>query len=288
MDYVQQGRYILDVKKIVQSVDQLYPMPTNVTRVIKALEDANIGAFTISELIGLDQALASNTLKMANSVTFGYASECSNLHDAVVRLGFKKIKSIMLGAASFSNLNKPLNGYNLKIGELWNHSVATGMAAQWLARKFGKSDPEEAYVAGLLHDIGKVLLNQYLELDQSIILITMQTLKIGLWEAEARVFGVDHAGLGALIAKKWNFPPKLIDAIRYHHAPALSDDYIELASIINIANSFVTKEKIGIIDIYGSMIHPEALRVLKLTENDTQVLRKKMFDAFGVNSDLRQ
>jgi len=285
MEYVQKGRYTLDVRKIIQSVDQLYPMPTSVTRVIKALEDPSVGAFTISELIGLDQALASTALKMANSVTFGYSKECSNLQDAVVRLGFKRIKTIMLGAASFSNLNQPLNGYNLKFGELWNHSVATAMAAQWLARKFGKSDPEEAYVAGLLHDIGKGLLNQYLELDQGIILDTMRTMKIGLWEAEARVFGVDHAGLGALIAKKWNFPLKLIDAIQYHHAPVLSDNYVELASIINVANSFVTKEKMGIIDIYGSMIHPEAMRVLRINEADAQTLRKKMFDAFGVNSE---
>lgn len=275
----------MNIKKIVESVDRLQPMPTSATRVIKALEESYIGANTISELIGLDQALAANVLQMANSAAFGYAGTCANLSNAVVRLGFQRIKTIVLGAVSYSTLNRSLAGYQLKQGELWNHSVSTGMAAQWLSRTLKVENAEDAYVAGLLHDIGKVLLDQYLMADQSQVIEKMQKLKIGLWEVEAAIYGVDHAGIGALMAKKWNFPEKLVEAIQYHHAPSLAFENSQLASIINVANSFVVRNETGIIDIYGVVIHPEALRTLKITDKDAASLRIKMFKAYGLNPD---
>jgi putative nucleotidyltransferase with HDIG domain len=275
----------LNIKKIIDSVDRLSPMPTSVTRVIKALEEPYIGATTISDLIGLDQALAANVLQMANSVVFGYSGNCANLNNAVVRLGFQRIKSLVLGAASFSTLNRSLVGYRLQQGQLWNHSVSTGTAAQWLSRTLRVENPEEAYVAGLLHDIGKVLLDQYLIVDQNLILVQMQESKKGLWEAEESVFGVDHARIGAMMATKWNFPNNLIEAIQYHHSPSLSYEQGQLASIINVANSFVVRFEVGITDIYAAVIHPEALRILKINENDAASLRIKMFKAFGLNPD---
>ncbi|HVP21225.1 MAG TPA: HDOD domain-containing protein [Anaerolineaceae bacterium] len=275
----------LNIQKIIASVERLTPMPTSATRVIKALEEPYVGATTISELIGLDQALAANVLQMANSVLFGYSGNCSSLNQAVVRLGFQCVKMIVLGAASFSTLNKSLAGYNFKHGELWNHSVSTGMAAQWLSRTLRVENPEEAYVAGLLHDIGKVLLDQYVVLDQKLIIEKMQKDKKGLWEVEAIVYGVDHAGIGAMMAKKWNFPENLVEAIRYHHAPALTYEKGEMASLINVANSFVVRLDIGVADLYAAIIHPESLRILKINDKDASSLKSKMFKAFGLNPD---
>jgi len=256
------------LNQILNSIERLRPMPTNVSRILMMLDDPMTTASEISEMVGLDQALAALVLQFANSATLGYGPVCSNLLVAVMRLGFRRIKTLLLGAAASGSLNNTLTGYRLGAGALWNHSIATAMAAQWLARYLGYPDPEEAYVSGLLHDIGKLVLDQFVQVDYSRLIQSMSQSNLLLWQAEERMFGIDHSGVGGLMAKKWNFPPVLVEAIRYHHAPSLAMDNSRLAAIINIANSAAVSEKYGSVDPHGHVIHPEAPRVLSI-ENQT-------------------
>lgn len=275
---------LLKADQILNSITRLYPMPTTVTRVLKALEDTYVSASQLSELISLDQALAASVLQVANSASLGYAQKCSNINEAVMLLGFKKLKVVVLGAGSVDTLNRPLHGYRLKRGELWNHSVATAMAAQWLARTLRFPNAEELYVAGLLHDIGKVLLDQYLNVDYDRIILTMKQNKVSLAQVEMALYGVDHAGIGGLLAKKWNYPQVLSDAIEFHHHPSLSFDNDRVAAVVNIATAFATREAIGLTDPYGSIVHPEAMWILNLNDKDIEELRKNMYSNFGLNA----
>jgi len=275
---------LLKAEQILNQVTRLYPMPSTATRVLKALEDTYVSASHVSELISLDQALAASVLQMANSASLGYAQKCSSINEAVMMLGFAKLKVIILGVGSIDTLNRPLHGYRLKRGELWNHSVATAMAAQWLARTLKFSNPEELYVAGLLHDIGKVLLDQYLNVDYDRVILTMKQNKASLAQVEMALYGVDHAGIGGMLAKKWNYPPLLVDAIQFHHHPSLSFDNDRVAAIVNIATAFATREAIGLTDPYGSIVHPESMWVLNLTDKDIDDLRKAMYANFGLTA----
>jgi len=149
------------VDTILQTVDQLRPMPSNVTRLLRELENPGVTAGQISDQIGLDQALAALILQMANSAILGYGRTCTSISDAVVRLGFKRIKSIVMASAATTSMQGSLRGYRLGAGQLWNHSLAVAVAAEWVAQVVSYPNPEEAYVVGLLHDMGKLLLDQY-------------------------------------------------------------------------------------------------------------------------------
>lgn len=263
--------------QLLQAIDRLHPLPGNINRILRALDEPDTTAALLAELIGLDQALASQVLHMANAASLGYAPECTTLSAAIMRLGFKRIKTLIMGAAVSNQLNRGLPGYRLGPGQLWNHAVASATIAQWLAHHFGYPNPEEAYIGGLLHDIGKLLLDQYLLLDYQAFLEMIQNKKSLLWQAEETLIGLNHAQVGGLMAEKWSFPPVLVDAIRYHHAPSLSFEHPRLAAIVNLASAIATRDTIGITDPYGDVPHPEALVILHLTVEGYERLREQVY-----------
>ncbi|HEX2980900.1 MAG TPA: HDOD domain-containing protein, partial [Anaerolineaceae bacterium] len=139
------------IDQILLSVDRLRPMPSSVTRVLRAIEDPQSTSQIIAEFIGLDQALSAAVLQVANSAALGYSGNCTSLPDAVMRLGFKRLKTLIYGIGASGPLMRRLSGYRLGAGELWQHSIATAVGSQWLARSLRYPNPEEAYVGGLLH-----------------------------------------------------------------------------------------------------------------------------------------
>jgi len=226
------------INTILDSIKQLQPLPASVSRVLRATDNPKVNSSYIAELIGLDQALSAKVLQMANSVSMGYGPQCSTLSEAVMRIGFQRVRTIVLGIGASGPLNQNLQGYRIGAGQLWTHSVATSTAAQWLSRNLNYPDPEEAYVAGLLHDIGKLLLDQFILLDYPQIMYSIRIKKMMLCEAEEQLIGINHAKVGSMMAEKWNFPTSLIEAIYCHHTPSLAFEKPKLAAIINIANAF--------------------------------------------------
>ena len=254
-------------RKILKYIDSdLKPLPTSVTRVLNAVDNQMSNAGIVGELLGLDHVLAARVLQAANSAYLGYIPSCSNLTDAVVRLGFNRVRIIVLGVVTSSALETPLKGYCYSSTDLWNHSVSVATAAQWLARTLRYPHPEEAYVAGLLHDIGKTALNHliigiYHEFYK---MVTEKSLPV--YRVERMYFGLDHAFVGGMMAEKWNFPENLIYGIKHHHTPSESPDDGYIASIINIAdacNPYSNNKD----NNYGiSNIHPASFDILKLNE----------------------
>jgi len=263
--------------QLLQSIDKLRPLPSNATRILRALDKPDTTASMLADMLGLDQALASQVLRMANAASLGYGPECTTLSAAIMRLGFKRIKTLVMGAAVSDNLNKSLPGYRLGPGQLWNHAVATATIAQWLAQRFSYPNPEEAYIGGLLHDIGKLLLDQYLLLDYQAFLDMVYREKRLLWQAEEALIGLNHAQVGGLMAEKWSFPSVLVDAIRYHHAPSLAFDHPKIAAMVNLASAIATNEAIGLTDPYGDVPHPEALNILNLNQESYEQLRNQIY-----------
>jgi len=262
------------INQILASVDKMRPMPTSVTRILNALDDPNNTAGTISDLIGLDQALAASVLQMANSASMGFSFVCASISDAVMRLGIKRIKTLVLGAASSGPLTRRLSGYRLGAGELWNHSVVTATISQWIARYLRYPDPEEAYVGGLLHDMGKLILDQYMNVDYMRILELMRNYDLALWQVEEKLLGIDHSIVGSLMAEKWNFPILLVEAIRYHHAPSFAKTKPTLGAIINIANAFSKTQTYILLDPHGVKVHPEAMNILGINEAQLEQMRE--------------
>ena len=268
--------------KILGSIERMRPMPSTVTRVLQALENAKTNANMIGELLGLDQALTASILQAANSAYLGYGPSCTNLTDAVVRLGFGRIRTLVLGVGASSGLSSNLPGYRLGAGELWNHSVATGMAAQWFARAFSYPNPEDAYVAGLLHDMGKLMLDQFAVADYDKLFNLVKTYHLALYQVEQKLFDIDHAKVGGLMATKWNFPLTLVEAIQCHHSPDEAVIKPELSALVNIANALCPLDKATLIKLGIREVHPASLQILNLTPEKLDSMHANMLQFFGV------
>ncbi|HZW04299.1 MAG TPA: HDOD domain-containing protein [Anaerolineaceae bacterium] len=258
---------------ILHSVRQLRPMPSSVTRILKEIDGEQTTAVKISNYIGLDQALAAMVLQMSNSVAMGYARDCTTIQEAVMRIGFKRLKTILLASSAAGPLMNRLNGYRLGAGELWRHSLATAVTAEWLTRRLGYSQTEEAYASGLLHDIGKLLLDQYVVSDYSQMEQFIQQYRMPLWQVEEKLLGIDHARVGGLMAEKWQFPIELVDSIRCHHVPSLARSNQKLPAIINLANAIASRIIHMPNGLFSNEIHSEVFNILPIRESDADLLQ---------------
>lgn len=239
------------IKPILESVDGLKPMPGSVTSALKVIEEPDVTISEISSIIAKDQALAARILKFANSAYYGFPHPASTLNEAIARLGFRRIKNILFTLSYSSMLGRRIAGYNLGHGELWRHSIAVAMTCQRISERVAYSAPDEAYVAGLLHDIGKLLLDQYFKVDWAHLLSIGQENNLTLIEAEENLLGINHAQTGGELARNWGLPTRLSDAIAYHHTPALAT-WPDLAAIVQVADIICWRLNIG-------LTHPDFL-----------------------------
>jgi putative nucleotidyltransferase with HDIG domain len=236
----------------------------------------------IAEYIGLDQALAAQVLQIANSVTMGYLRNCSTIREGVMRIGLKKLKSLLLATNVVSSMqNQKLAGYNLGAGELWNHSTTTAIVCEKVAREVGYPEPEEAYVSGLLHDIGKLILDQFVLNDYTRIVLFKKQYQLSLWQVEDKLIGINHARVGSLIGERWSFPPSLIDAISFHHYPNQSRDYQRLSAIVNLGNSITAQQYQANNDLFSGQLHPDTTEILKLSQARLDAVRQTVIESIN-------
>ena len=273
---------------ILRSISRLRPLPGNATRILKSIDDPNTSVNIIADLISLDQALTAYVLRVANSAAAGYLIACASINDAVMRLGFNQVRSLVMSTIAAGPLSSRLSGYRLGDRGLWEHSLSVASAAHWLAGAIRYPDPEKAYIAGLLHDIGKLILDQYVQADYNRIVSIMEKYQMPLWQVEEQLFGIDHAGVGGYVTNHWQFPTELVDAIHYHHNPSLKRGEQRLAALVNLANAIIPQENSGeLVSLEGRVVHLATLDILKLDLGRVSILREKLAESIGRYSDRR-
>jgi putative nucleotidyltransferase with HDIG domain len=269
----------LSVDDIVRSISRLKPMPSNVSQILRDINGQDVSIESLARKIGLDQVLTALVLKMSNSASLGYSRTCSTLNEAIMQIGLLRLKSILMTSSATSMMGNRLSGYRLGAGELWQHSLTVGVASEWLAQALGYPNPEQAYVAGLLHDIGKLLLDQAVLSNYDKIADFVQKYQMPLWQVEEKLIGIDHARVGGLIAEHWSFPVILVDAIRFHHVPSFARVNQSLPAIVNLANSFSADYQITNSALLSFQIHPESLNILKISPRELEKIKSKMLNS---------
>ncbi|GAB6183919.1 HDOD domain-containing protein [Thermodesulfovibrio hydrogeniphilus] len=242
----------------IDKIDNLPTIPSILRKILALLEDPGVSLKKITDFVSSDPALTSRILKMVNSPVYGFPGRISSVSHAMVILGLNVVKGLLLGVSVFEIMKKNMVG-------LWEHSLATATFARIIATKQELPSPEEVSIAGLLHDLGKVILiiaykDDYLKLIDSV-----QSNEKFLFELEREYFGITHAEVGGIIGKKWNFPLKLTEPIMYHHRPQLSDKYIVESAIVHISNILALARGIGYsAEIYVPQVNPSAWDILGL------------------------
>lgn len=207
------------LQRIREEIEALPPLPETVALVLKMTHDPDVSAAALTRVISRDQSLTANVLRLCNSAYYGLPRVISSINQAIMYLGFCAVRTLVLTSSMKTTLLRSLRAYGYENGGLWLHSVATAMAAETLCRRQRPDLSDVAYTVGLLHDVGKVVMSQYLNPHLAEVRMLVGEERVAFHEAERQVLGIDHAGLGADIAAHWNFPDELVESIRWHHAP---------------------------------------------------------------------
>lgn len=219
----------------IKKAKSLPPAPRILPELLSLLRQENVDSGRVVQLISFDPAITATVLRLCNSALFAGAVPASDLSDAVSRLGFRQIYTLVAAVSGVRALAPPQKGYGFDPGELWKHSVTAAVAAQLIARAQGV-DESTVFTAALLHDVGKIVLADALEDKYAQLLADNETTQSSLLETEKRILGVQHAEVGGHLLAKWKFPANLTSAVWFHHQPAAAKPYHRLAACIYLGN----------------------------------------------------
>lgn len=203
---------------IAAVVSSLPALPAVVNQLFKALDDDDVNAEKMSGIIGSDQVLAAKTLRLANSSFYGMRREICTIHESLAIIGFNGIRNLV-AAIAVTGQFRAAPGLRADVGRFWHHAITVALGARALAGLKDSCNEDDAFMAGLLHDIGKLVLLIYMPERYRDIMAASDAHAIPLVAAEMKALGTDHAVIGATLARKWNFPSHIVDAIQAHHAP---------------------------------------------------------------------
>ena len=242
------GQTQTQLQKIIMSTRDLPAMPEVASKVLELSSDPNTSAQQLQQVISDDQAMTARILKIANSAMYSCSRKIKTLTEAIVMLGFNSIRSLVVTSAARNLYNTRNSRSGLKERLLWEHSIGAGFTCRILAQKRSPALVEEAFLAGLMHDIGKLVLNLRTPERFDEIVQIVYNENQPFHETEQRSLGFSHAEVGALLINKWKLSPVLEDVIRNHHNPeALSPDN-QLLLYLDLANNICRKMGIGFID----------------------------------------
>jgi HD-like signal output (HDOD) protein len=232
----EEGSKMLSLKsKILRSLVELPPMPNIILKARQIMEDPGSSLKDLSAVIEHDQAIVARVLALANSAYYGLSGMVSSIQHASILLGQKTLGELITIAASSRLLSKKLKGYRLSPGDLWKHSLAVALGSKIIAEKKNALLVEDAFIAGLLHDAGKIILDPYVVEHNKVFKKHINGGQRKNFEAEKEILGFDHAEVMSRAARFWRYPKNQTLAIRYHHYPFLSGN-CELAFIVHLAD----------------------------------------------------
>ncbi|WP_321494286.1 HDOD domain-containing protein [uncultured Desulfobacter sp.] len=207
--------------KMIAEIKDLTPIPAVAALLLDVAEKPDSSMEDIAEIIQYDPIMTVDILKTCNSAYMGLKQPAESIQDAVSMLGIDRIVELALVKSSAKVLTTAPQGYGLAHGDLWRYSIASAIIAKQAAVRLGLKNKSTIFTAALIKDIGKIILEKYVSKDFNKINALVKTQGYSFREAEKKILGIDHAELGALIAKTWQFSPRMIKLIRHHH---LSDD----------------------------------------------------------------
>ena len=245
---------------IIRSLGSLPCMPAYCGKILGQLKDPKVGFEAIGEALQYDPGITANLIRYANSAVFGRSEPVGTIKDACVRLGTRKTLQLIVARSASNALNRTLAGYDLRPAEFLQHSVWVAVASEDFCQVIGHPAPGYMFTAGLLHDIGKLALDPFMEREKTWVFEQIRQNGKSLCEAESEVLGIDHAEAGAKILSLWKFPAELVMAARWHHDPEKTDAHAEAVHMVHLAN--VLADSIGIGVGYGSAAFGPSERVL--------------------------
>jgi HD-like signal output (HDOD) protein len=273
---------------ILLAVNNLPPMPHLVHKARDIVQNPISGLKDIGDLIESDQALAMRVLRLANSAYYSRMGKVSSVQEAAVLLGLRVLSELITVAFMSKALGSSLKGYDLPAKSLWRHSLAVAVGSRIIATKKYPALANEAFSAGLIHDVGKLILDRYILERKEEFLRFRANGGQAFLIAEKEILGFDHAEIASEVCKRWSFPKSISVAIKYHHHPSRLRGN-KLAYIVHVADEIavlsgmdiegltleIDDKSIQVIGIQSNEIEPIIDEVMKSVNQITGVIEEE-------------
>jgi len=258
---------------LLKDIGNLNPIPAIVNQILTCTEDPNSSMNDVADIIVFDPIITANVLRMVNSAYFGLSRQIDSIHDAVNMLGMNNIVDMVLLKSSAKTLSNSQKGYGLNEGDLWKQAVSSALIAKEIAKNKAIRNTHLVFTAALLKDIGKIILDRYISDSSQKINDLVQNQGFSFREAEKKVIGIDHAELGGIVAKMWDFTPKMINIISNHHMGKENHDYTKETQIVYLADNVCMMMGIGVgSDGLAYRFYADVLENLDISETDLQII----------------
>lgn len=232
------------IVRILDGISDLPTLPTVYMRLNRLLQSSKSNTTQIAKIIESDQAIASKVLRLVNSSFFGFSRRVTQISHAVVLLGFNAIRNAVLSISVFESFeNNRRSQFDRR--EFWKHSIATGILARTLAKELKVGNEEEAFSGGILHDLGKLVLDQYLSKKFELVLQASKEQNCTILEAERLVLGTDHCEIGEYLTERWSLPHVLVEMVALHHSPSVIRSNPQLVSVVHLSDVLARRFGIG-------------------------------------------
>jgi putative nucleotidyltransferase with HDIG domain len=226
---------MLTIDSFLESVDYLPPVPRNLNRLIELLNQDEVAIDRVAELIQYDPAMTAQVMRLCNSVHFGGRAPASDLYEATARVGFNEIYQLVTALSTAALIRPQQKGYGIEAGELWKHCMAAALVGKLIAVD-REDNASLVFTACLLHDLGKVVLSRGLEARYDEVLAEAKRSQAPMLVVERSILGFDHPEVGSRLLERWNFPPNLVAAVRFHHDPGPAGEHARLAAYACLSN----------------------------------------------------
>lgn len=242
-------------EEVLSAIRSLPLIPKAVFEVTKLLNNPKTSTGQLADMMAKDHGLTAKLLAVANSPLYGIKRKVSSIEFAILVLGFQEIKNIIMALAFVETMKAAPSDYFDPM-DFWLHSLVVGTGAKGISQNLGFDFGSEAFVAGLFHDIGILVIYNYLNPEFKQIIETASSENLSILEAEKKIIGLSHQEIGKYLAEKWNFPLQLCDAIYYHHTPNNCNENKYLVSVIHLVD-YMT-QRLGTAQLFwDNDVHPD-------------------------------
>lgn len=264
-------------QNIIRSISEFPTLPTIYTELTNVMDNPRSTTLDAANIICRDQSSVTKILKAANSSIYGFRGKIDTVSQAIFHIGFDEVKNLIISLAIMDLFKKTKINEYINPVDLWKHSIATGAITRIFGREMGIQRLENYFVAGVIHDIGKLFFLRYYPNEYSEVLSLLQEKNISIRDAESEVLGVTHPIVGGLIASAWKLPPSIANSISYHHIGTVEGTQVDpLVGSVHLANIVARALELGNAgDNLVPQPNPIVVESMKFEDN---ILTKKLYD----------